>query len=179
MKEANTVIAIMLDYLSRLVSNRMIKKRNTTTFDDNKSQSACRFLMNLDQSLAFEDDAIHEAVMYALNAFCKAQYANGAWPQRYTHFTSAKSKGTSLRASFPKDWPRKYPAEKYGEYYTLNDQSICDTIMLMLDAWFIYEDPRYLTAAQRGGDFPHLGTVAGTAARVGAAVRSEDASGVG
>lgn len=129
------------------------KKRNTTTFDDNKSQSACRFLMNLDQALAFEDDAIHEAVMYALNAFGKAQYANGAWPQRYTQFTTAKSKETPLRASFPKDWPRKYPAEKYGEYYTLNDQSICDTIVLMLDAWFIYEDPSYLAAAQRGGDF--------------------------
>jgi len=30
------------------------KKRNTTTFDDNKSQSACRFLMNLDQVLGFK-----------------------------------------------------------------------------------------------------------------------------
>ena len=129
------------------------KKRNTTTFDDNKSQSACRFLMNLDQVLGFKEAEIHEAAIYALNAFSKVQYPNGAWPQRYSQFMTAEIEHVSLQASFPEDWSREYPAKKYGEYYTLNDRSICDTVLLMLDAWLIYEDPNYLASAQRGGDF--------------------------
>ncbi len=44
------------------------KRRDITTFDDDKSQSVIRFLMRLDQELDFKDAAIHEALQYALDA---------------------------------------------------------------------------------------------------------------
>lgn len=130
-----------------------VVKKNTTTLDDNKSQSACQFLMTLDQVLNFSDPHIHEAASYALDSFLKAQYSNGAWPQRYDQVSKRSSESSSFRAMIPEDWPRKYPAKKYGSYYTLNDNSISDMIRLMLDAWSIYKKPEYLESAKRGGDF--------------------------
>jgi len=129
------------------------KRRNTTTLDDNKSQSACHFLMSLDEVLNFSDQQIHHAAIYALHSFLLAQYPNGAWPQRYDRVKDDTNRSKIYRASIPVDWPREYPAKKYGDYYTLNDNSISDMILLMLDAWSIYEDEQYLNAAKRGGDF--------------------------
>lgn len=133
-------------------------RRNTTTLDDNKSQSACRFLILMDQALNFSDQKIHESALYALDAFIGAQYPNGAWPQRYERPMSLDSKtvkagSTKLKASLPPKWLRKYPAKKYGSYYTLNDNTICDMIRLMLDAWVVYKNPKYLQSAKRGGEF--------------------------
>lgn len=129
-------------------------KRNTTTFDDDKSQSALRFLMQLDQELRFEHAAVCEAVQYAIDAFIKAQYPNGAWPQRYEQFPeSDSSTDPELRASFPVSWPRAFPERSYGRFYTLNDNTISDLIETMLDAWDIYGDRRALDAALRGGEF--------------------------
>ncbi len=71
------------------MSRRREPSRNVTTFDDDKSQSAARFMMQLDRELQFQDPVIHEAVIYALDCFVKAQYANGAWPQRYSEFPLA------------------------------------------------------------------------------------------
>jgi PelA/Pel-15E family pectate lyase len=126
--------------------------RNTTTFDDNVSQSAISFLMRLDQELNFEDEAIHEAVIYALEAVLKAQYANGAWPQRYDGSPQAGA-AKIQQASFPANWAREHPDVDYSRHYTLNDKSMSDLILLCLDAWDIYGDPRYLLAAEKGGEF--------------------------
>src|SRR5436190_3836001 len=60
------------------------RARNTTTLDDNKTQSAIQFLMHADRALGFKDTAIHEATLFALESLIKAQYPNGAWPQRFT-----------------------------------------------------------------------------------------------
>lgn len=133
-------------------SGSIAKRRNSTTFDDNKSQSAARFLMQLDHELEFQDAALHEAVQYALNAFVQAQYPNGAWPQQYTTFPAAADFPVR-KANFPGEWPREYPAIKYTSFYTLNDSTISDLIATMLDAWDIYQDARYLNAAKQGGDF--------------------------
>lgn len=125
--------------------------RNTTTFDDNKSQSAITFLMRLDQELEFQDDRLHEAVLYALNATLEAQYSNGAWPQRFS--APADPDAPSMPASLPKTWSREFPKQKYANFYTLNDGTQSDLIVMMLDAWEIYQDDQYLKAAARGGDF--------------------------
>ncbi|MCG8649003.1 MAG: pectate lyase, partial [Pirellulales bacterium] len=69
-------------YAYRVEAAKSGRLRNTTTYDDDKSQSVIRFLMQLDQELEFEDQAVHEAVMYGLDAVVRSQYANGAWPQR-------------------------------------------------------------------------------------------------
>ncbi len=128
------------------------KLRNVTTFDDDKSQSVIRFLMQLDKELEFKDDAIHEAVLYALDGVARSQYPCGAWPQRYSEFSDA-SEQPVVRASIPEDWPRTYPGHNYSGFYTLNDNTMSDLIVTMLDAWEIYDDPRYLRAAERAGDF--------------------------
>src|SRR5690606_8405942 len=65
------------DYAYRTADQK--GRRNVTTLDDDKSQSAARFLMSLDQTLEFGNEAVHEAVEYALDSFLQAQHASGAW----------------------------------------------------------------------------------------------------
>ena len=113
-------------------------QRNVTTLDDNTTQAAMRFLMQLDRALEFRDAELHEAVAYGLRSLLKAQYANGAWPQRYEEFPDPKKHRTQ-RASFPKTWPRQWPGSKYASYYTLNDNTMSDMIDVMLLAEDIYE----------------------------------------
>lgn len=145
---ARNLIAYRVDLKDAQVGRRF----NTTTFDDDKSQSAVRFLMQLDRTLEFSDPRIHEATLYALDAFTQAQYPNGAWPQRYSAFPKADE--FPIRpASFAEMWSREFPAAKYDGFYTLNDNTISDLISTMLDAYDIYGDARYLAAAERGGDF--------------------------
>lgn len=134
------------------VGNDPGRRRNTTTFDDDKSQSALRYLMKLDQELKFKNARLHEAVQYALEAFLKAQYPNGAWPQRYSKFPNPADYLVE-QASFPETWSREYPGKDYKSFYTLNDNTISDVIATMLDAWDIYHDERFLRSAKKGGDF--------------------------
>ncbi len=127
-------------------------KFNRTTFDDDKSQSALRFLMNTDRALDFKNPAIHEACVYALESFIKAQYPNGAWPQQYAEFPDP-AEFPITKASYPADWPREYPKKKYTSFYTLNDGNISKLIETLLLAAEIYREPRYKTAAEKGGEF--------------------------
>jgi hypothetical protein len=126
--------------------------RHMTVMDDNITQAAVRLLMRVDRALAFKDSKIHEAVLFALDSLLKAQYPNGAWPQRYDSFPDP-AKFPVKRASYPESWPRTWPGPTYQSYYTFNDNSIADDIDMMLEAARIYNDPRYLASAKRGGDF--------------------------
>ena len=123
-----------------------------TTLDDNVTQSAIRLLMRVDRALEFKDKQIHEAAMFALDALMKAQFSNGAWPQRYSTFPDPKEH-QPRKASYPESWPRKWPGGKYYGHYTFNDGTIIDAIDTMLEAARIYKDERYRVAAERGGDF--------------------------
>lgn len=139
-------------YAYRVDGNMGDKLRNTTTFDDDKSQSCLRFLMQLDQALEFKNERVHEAALFALNGFVAAQYPNGAWPQRYSQAPDP-AKHPVLTASFPETWSRAFPKENYAGFYTLNDNTISDLIETMLAAWDIYQDERFLNAAKKGGEF--------------------------
>jgi pectate lyase-like protein len=128
------------------------KARNVTTFDDNNTQSAVRFLMHVDRTLVFKDAQIHEAAQFALDSLLKAQYPNGAWPQRF----SAPPKPEDfplIKANYPDSWPRTWPGVDYMSYYTLNDNAQADVIETMFEAAEIYGEGRYSEAAKRGGDF--------------------------
>lgn len=125
---------------------------NTTTLDDNTTQGALRLLMRVDRELHFADPQIHEAARFGLDSLVRAQYANGAWPQRYSRFPDAQAHQPK-RASYPEDWPRQWPDQDYQSYYTFNDNTIVDCIDTLLEAARIYREPRYLEAARRGGEF--------------------------
>jgi hypothetical protein len=65
-------------------------RRNMTNLDNNTTQGVLRLLMRVDRALNFQDKDIHEAVLYALDSLIRAQYPNGAWPQRYEKFPNPK-----------------------------------------------------------------------------------------
>ncbi len=126
--------------------------RNWSTFDDDKSQSAIRFLSRLDKALDFQDARVHEAITFALDAVLKSQFPNGAWPQGFQEFPDP-AKYPIVRASYPETWPRKYPGGDYWVYYTFNDNAIGDTVDTLLLAADVYQEPRYRQAALRAGEF--------------------------
>jgi len=68
-----------------------------------------RFLMRVDRELKFEDKRLHEAARFALDQLIKAQYPNGAWPQRYYQFADP-AKFPVKKASYPDSWSRTWPA---------------------------------------------------------------------
>ncbi len=130
------------------------KKRqfNVSTFDDDKTQSAVRFLVRLDQTLAFKDERVHEAVAFALESVLKAQYPNGAWGQGWDEFPDP-AKYPVKRAGYPKSWARTCPGGKYWFYYTFNDNAVADTIDTLLLASQVYGERRYRDAALKAGEF--------------------------
>ncbi|GIX03877.1 MAG: polysaccharide lyase [Planctomycetaceae bacterium] len=128
------------------------RAKNFSSLDDDKTQSALRFLMRLDQALSGSDASIHEAINYALTHLMKAQRPNGGWPQVWEEPADA-NRYRDLRATIPSDWPRQHPKADYWHYYTLNDSAHMDTVEVFLIAYAIYAKPEYLEAARRGGDF--------------------------
>lgn len=131
---------------------RSSKARNVTTLDDDNTQSALRFLMKLDTVLEHRDKAIHSCVEYALASLLKAQYPNGAWPQRFSEPPNPDDFPV-LKASYPETWPREYPKLDYRSYYTFNDNTIADVIDTMFLAAELYDAPQYAAAAERAGGF--------------------------
>ena len=127
-------------------------QQRPTTLDDNVTQSAVRVLMRIDRELGFKDASIHEAARFALDSLVKAQYPNGAWPQRYSQFPTP-SEFPVKRASYPASSERKWPGASYYTHYTFNDNSIVDAMDAMLEAARIYTEPRYLASAEKGGEF--------------------------
>lgn len=127
-------------------------QRNTTTLDDDNTQAALRLLMRLDQQFQFKDEKIHEAVEYGLSALLKAQYPNGAWPQRFQQPPDPE-KFPVKKASYPETWSRTFPKTNYAGFYTFNDGTMSDLVDVMFEAARIYGDPRYREAAERCGSF--------------------------
>ena len=128
------------------------ERRNRTTLDDDNTQSALRLLMQVDQRLDFAAADLHRAVLYGLESLLKAQYPNGAWPQRYSEWADL-SQFPVQKARYPATWSRQYPKQHYLAYYTFNDNAIADVIETMIEAHKIYGDERWRRAAERGGDF--------------------------
>lgn len=98
------------------------------TFDDGVTAGATQLLLHL--YAATLDPVWLPPLKKALDFILKAQFPNGAWPQRYPLI------GTS-----------------YDILYTFNDGVIGNNIRTMLEAYRLLCDPRYLESARRGGDF--------------------------
>ncbi len=123
-----------------------------STLDDNVTQGALRLLMRVDRELGFQDPKIHEASLYALDQLARAQYPNGAWPQRFQKVADPGLPATRS-AAYPDSWSREWPGPDYRHHYTLNDNAILDVIDTFLEAARIYGEPRYRAVAEKGGDF--------------------------
>ena len=123
-----------------------------TTLDDNVTQAAVRLLMRVDRELGFADRDVNAASRFALDSLVRAQYPNGAWPQRFARFPDAKAFPVR-NASYPPSWPRTWPGSNYFEHYTFNDNSVVDALDAMLEAARVYGEPRYLAAAEKAGSF--------------------------
>lgn len=127
-------------------------KEGVTNLDDNVTQAAARVMMRVDKALKFSDAPIHEATLFALDKLVAAQYPIGAWPQRFKT-TPDHSQFPVKKASYAESWSKKWPGPDYQGHYTFNDNSISDMIDMMLEAARIYKEPRYLAAAEKGGQF--------------------------
>lgn len=129
------------------------KKRNQSTLDDDKTQSALRFLMRLDQALEFKDAGIHEMTEFGLNGLLGAQHPNGAFPQVWES-ANGDSGHPVLSARYPASWPREYPGHgQYWHRYTLNDNLMQDVIETLFLADEIYGGGRFRRAALKAADF--------------------------
>ena len=142
--------AVLKQFAYRVGGNP--KGRNFTTLDDNTTQEAVRFLMRLDRILEGKDAAIHMATEEALASILAAQYPNGGWPQGYDRPANPAGHPV-VKASYPKEWPRKWPGGDYWLHYTLNDHVMSNTIDAMFLAADLYKDDRYRAAAVKGADF--------------------------
>lgn len=109
-------------------------KRNSTTFDDDTTQSATRFLMELDRYV--DDPRIDAAIARALTGLLAAQYRGGAWDGA---------------------WPQVYPPKSghYSELPTFNDNTMSDCFRTMLKAYDLYGAEEYRDSAARCIEF-HL-----------------------
>lgn len=136
--------------------HRVGGKWNQSSLDDNQTQSVIVFLMELDQALDFKEPAIHECVSYALDALLKAQLPNGGFPQGWRasarNFTPSSLAGQ--KAIYPDyDWKTEGKLKNYWDFATLNDGLVGDVSEVLVLAFRVYQDDRYLDALRRLGDF--------------------------
>ena len=132
------------------------RRRNISTFDDNNSQSALRFLLALlkhSRGRAERQQQISDAFDYGARKLLQSQYPNGAWPQRHDGVHKPVEEFPVRKARYPKTWPRVYPKEKYGGHYTFNDNSHRDCVLLALEIFRVTGQQAFREAAQRGGEF--------------------------
>ena len=128
------------------------KRRNSTTLDDNKTQSALMLLLEVANEPAFKDDtALQQAKKAAFDALLAAQASNGAWPQQFSG--PADPSVPVLKASYPESWSRTFPAVKYTSYSTLNDGNLSEIAKVLTRAHELEKDSRYLAALKKLGDF--------------------------
>lgn len=128
------------------------KRRSRSTLDDNKTQSALLFLLELAHLPESAGDAeLHGALKYGMDALLGAQFPNGAWPQQ---FSGPADPGLPVKkAAYPAEWPREFPAVKYDGFYTLNDGNMEKIVELLLRAHDLAGEARYLEAAKKAGEF--------------------------
>ncbi|WP_137392204.1 hypothetical protein [Rhodoligotrophos defluvii] len=127
--------------------------RNRTVLDDNNSQSALLFLIELDRALGGKDRAVHDALLYGLEKIAQAQYPSGAWPVMFDERPKMKDVPPAPAASLPDTWPRTWVKPEGGPYYILNDNLVRDTVYLFLQAERHFDNPAFLRSATRAGEF--------------------------
>lgn len=136
--------------------------RNVSTLDDNTTQSATIFLMELDEALGFSDEKIHEAALYALDKLLETQFPNGAFPQGFSGEQRDDAAYPVKAANYPPEGTEPTHEKNYYKFYTFNDNLAYDMNRVFFVASEVYGtkkddklslNEKYVTAAQRLGDF--------------------------
>ncbi|MEX2216667.1 MAG: hypothetical protein WD768_21315 [Phycisphaeraceae bacterium] len=130
-------------------------KGNVSTNDDDTTQSATRFMIRLDEALAFKDKRIHSSADYALDALCRSQYPAGGWSHNWDQFPLYPIREDFYpvkKASLTDDWQRTWPKTFAGCYIT-NDNLMSDMIDMLARAHRVYKNEYYMAAAKKAGDF--------------------------
>lgn len=138
---------------NRVAQYRNLPRRgkNYSSLDDGQTSSAIRFLVMVDQALNFEDAAIHEACLFALENLLLAQFPCGAFPQVWD---GPVGKPQPVQAAYPDyDWRTEGRIKEYWNLYTLNDDLAPHVAKALLEAHRVYGDPRFLQSLKRLGDF--------------------------
>ncbi len=130
---------------------------NYSTYDDNNTQSALRYLLAyLDTAKSSPDPRnaqIQECLDYGLKKLLEAQYPNGAWPQRWDGHPHDPAKFPVKPASIPTDYAREQPSGSYYAHYTFNDNAHRDLTVTLIDAWHRTGNETYRDAARRAADY--------------------------
>ena len=138
------------------------KAKNVSTLDDNTTQSALFFLMELDAALKFNDAAVHEAVQYGLAKLLEAQFPNGAFAQGFWDEPRNAAEHPNVKASFPPEGTEPTHEKEYWKFYTFNDGLALDANRVFFAAAEIYgteqdgkiiPNEKYVAAARKLGDF--------------------------
>lgn len=131
------------------------KQKDQSSLDDDKTQSAIRFLIRLDRALGFEHATVHDTVTYALDGLLEhGQFANGGFPQVWSDSRHASEFSPATRARYPETWSRVYQGhQEYWTQPTLNDSLMTDVIDTLFLAADVYDEPRFRQAALRAADF--------------------------
>ncbi len=145
------------DDLGRLAPDDVAKRRNVSTYDDDNTQQALRFLVALTVVHPAGDTArdrrIREARDYGLAKLAEAQRPSGGWPQRWDGRPVDSSAYPVQSASIDPAWPRAHTGQPYYDHSTLNDDTQRDCILTLLDAAKQLNRPDLRAVALRGGEF--------------------------
>jgi hypothetical protein len=139
-----------------LPANQRAKRKNVTTFDDDTTQAAVRFLLAVTRTPDADQGRgrrVSDALGYALAGLLRAQYPNGAFPQAYTGQPRNDGDFRPGRAQIPKDWRELPRVKEYWFHYTLNDHTHGDCVRTLLEAHRATGRTDLLDAAKRAGDF--------------------------
>jgi len=99
-----------------------------------------------------KDDAeLKRCTKIAFDALLAAQAPIGAWPQQFNG--PADPTAPVIKASYPAEWSRTYPAVKYTGFYTLNDNNLQQVAKVLFRAYELEKDERYLAALKKLGEF--------------------------
>lgn len=136
------------------VNPKTKRAKDQSTLDDDKTQSALRFLILLDDALSFKNETIHEMTLFGLKGLLdQGQFSGGGFPQVWMSTRPAGTDTPLRQSSYPDVWSKEYPGhQEYWFRYTLNDHLASDVMDTLIMAENVYHEARYGEAARRLGD---------------------------
>ncbi len=121
-----------------------------SSLDDDKTQSALRFLIRYHHATQGQDESAQEAMRFGLDSLIGAQFPNGGWTQVFTG--PADADAPVLKAGY-RETGEDTHIKAYWFHYTLNDHLVSDVADTLLLAHAKLDDEQALAAARRAGDF--------------------------